>query len=135
MQRGDTEVAPLTMTGGRREGSYGFGAGERLFTGLGWRHHYLLSRTEQRAGDVIPIPMANDASNCLVVVPALYGNGQTEGGQRAAYGPRHENSEQLESEYFKAYYTSQSPSSLRRQMSGWRASVRGWSLMKLEKWR
>ena len=47
------------------------GLGWRLFTGL-WRHHYL-SRTSERAGDVIPIPMANDVSNCLGL--ALYGNG------------------------------------------------------------
>ena len=45
-------------------------AGKRLFTGL-WRHHYL-----SRAGDVIPIPMANDVSNCPIA--ALYGDGQRE---------------------------------------------------------
>ena len=33
---------------------------------------------------------------------------QTEG----SYGPRHENSEQLEAEYFKAYHTRQSPTAL-----------------------
>ena len=51
------------MDGGGRQ------AGKRLFTGL-WRHHYL-----SRAGDVIPIPMANDVSNCPIA--ALYGDGQT----------------------------------------------------------
>ena len=63
---GDTEVAPRrrgAMDGGGRQ------AGKRLFTGL-WRHHYL-----SRAGDVIPIPMANDVSNCPIA--ALYGDGQT----------------------------------------------------------
>lgn len=52
------------MDGGGRQ------AGKRLFTGL-WRHHYL-----SRAGDVIPIPMANDVSNCPIA--ALYGDGQRE---------------------------------------------------------
>ena len=61
---GDTEVARQTTDD--RRGAMG----RRLFTGLG-RHHY-----PSRAGDVIPIPMANDPSNCLRL--ALYGNGQAD---------------------------------------------------------
>ena len=50
-------------------------AGKRLFTGL-WRHHYLSRLPSEQAGDVIPIPMANDVSNCPIA--ALYGDGQRE---------------------------------------------------------
>ena len=67
---GDTEVARQTTNG--EEGSYG----------AGWAGDYSLDfggiiiypeRASERAGDVIPIPMANDVSNCLGL--ALYGNG------------------------------------------------------------